>query len=65
MAAEAAEWTRQTLSPENLLWLRQVPKGPVRATEAAACAHGSPLHEDHYILSMRDAWLPLQRMERM
>ncbi len=63
VAAEAAEWTRRTLSPENLLWLRQVPRGPVRATEAAACAHGSPLHEDHYILSMRDAWLPLQRME--
>ena len=26
------------------------------------CAHGSPLHEDHYIVSMRDAWTPLQRM---
>ena len=27
------------------------------------CAHGSPLHEDQYIVSMRDAWTPLQRME--
>jgi len=27
------------------------------------CAHGSPLHEDHYIVSMRDAWTPLQRMD--
>ena len=35
----------------------------MRATELASCAHGSPLGEDHYILSMRDAWTPLQRME--
>jgi predicted phosphodiesterase len=27
-----------------------------------SCAHGSPLDEDHYILSMRDAWAPLQEM---
>lgn len=63
IAAEAAEWTREQLTPGNLEWLRAVPKGPVRASEEAVCVHGSPLHEDHYILSMRDAWTPLQRME--
>ncbi len=63
VAAQAAEWTHATLTPENLAWLRAVPKGPVRATQEAMAAHGSPLHEDHYILSMRDAWTPLQRME--
>ena len=63
VAAEAAAWTRRTLSPENLAWLRAVPKGPIRAADGAMCAHGSPLDEDHYILSMRDAWTPLQRME--
>ena len=62
VAAEAADWTRATLTAENLQWLREVPKGPVLATEFVTCAHGSPLHEDHYILSMRDAWTPLQRM---
>ena len=62
VAAEAAAWTHDALLPENLAWLRAVPKGPVRASEDATCAHGSPLHEDHYILSMRDAWAPLQRM---
>ncbi len=62
VAAEAAAWTQAALSPENLAWLRDVPKGPVRAAEDATCAHGSPLHEDHYIVSMRDAWTPLQRM---
>ena len=63
IAAQAAEWTREQLDPGSRQWLRTVPKGPIRASEEAVCAHGSPLHEDHYILSMRDAWTPLQRME--
>lgn len=62
VAAEAAAWTQATLSAVNLEWLREVPKGPIRASELASCAHGSPLDEDQYILSMRDAWFPLQRM---
>ena len=62
VAAQAAAWTQATLSPENLDWLRTVAKGPIQPTELAACVHGSPLDEDHYILSMRDAWTPLQRM---
>ncbi len=65
VAAEAAAWTRQTLTPANLEWLIAMPRGPIAAADAIVCAHGSPLHEDHYISSMRDAWLPLQRMESM
>jgi diadenosine tetraphosphatase ApaH/serine/threonine PP2A family protein phosphatase len=63
VAAEAVVWTRGHLTPENMEWLREVPKGPIRASARAMCAHGSPLHEDQYITSMRDAWTPLQRME--
>ena len=63
VAAEAASWTHRTLTADNLEWLRALPKGPIRASAEVNCAHGSPLHEDHYILSMRDAWIPLQRME--
>jgi diadenosine tetraphosphatase ApaH/serine/threonine PP2A family protein phosphatase len=63
VAAFAAEWTHRKLTPENLEWVRSMPQGPVRANARAMCAHGSPLHEDHYIISMRDAWTPLQRME--
>jgi predicted phosphodiesterase len=63
VAAEAASWTQRKLTVANLEWLREMPKGPIRATSRAQCAHGSPLHEDHYIVSMRDAWTPLQRME--
>ena len=62
VAAQAAAWTHAALSAENLEWLREVPQGPIQATDVATCAHGSPLDEDHYILSMRDAWTPLQRM---
>jgi len=62
VAAEAAAWTNRHLRPDNLEWLRAVPQGPIQATERALCAHGSPLNEDHYIVSMRDAWSPLQRM---
>jgi diadenosine tetraphosphatase ApaH/serine/threonine PP2A family protein phosphatase len=64
VAAAAAQWTQRKLKPENLQWLRQLSMGPLRAGERALCAHGSPLHEDQYIISMRDAWMPLQRMER-
>ena len=63
VAAEAAAWTQRHLTVANLEWLRALPQGPLRASERAVCAHGSPLHEDHYIVSMRDAWTPLQRME--
>jgi len=62
VAAEAASWTHRHLTPANLEWLRAVPQGPILASRRALVAHGSPLDEDHYIISMRDAWSPLQRM---
>ena len=62
VAAAAAAWTQRTLTPENLHWLRNMPRGPVTGDGRAMCAHGSPLHEDQYIVSMRDAWTPLQQM---
>jgi len=63
VAAAAAAWTKSHLTAGHLEWLRTVPQGPIPATARAMCAHGSPLHEDQYISSMRDAWTPLQRME--
>ena len=62
VAAQAAAWTRAHLTTANRDWLRAVPKGPLHANAHALCAHGSPLNEDQYIVSMRDAWIPLQRM---
>ena len=68
-ARTAALWTQEELTPENLLWLRETPQGPLHPSVdgvkamSITCAHGPPLNEDHYILSMRDAWAPLQQME--
>jgi len=68
LARASAKWTMQELSTENLEWLRALPQGPLApephsADEArVTLAHGSPLHEDHYIHNMRDAWAPLQQM---
>jgi predicted phosphodiesterase len=64
----SAAWTFEQLSKENIEWLRELPRGPLqpddpRLGEAqVSLAHGSPLNEDQYILSMRDAWAPLQVM---
>ena len=67
-ARTAALWTLEALNPDNLLWLRTVPQGPLYPEQGVAgeaqvsLAHGSPLNEDQYILNMRDAWAPLQQM---
>jgi predicted phosphodiesterase len=62
-ARAAAAWTNQELLPENLAWLNAMPQGPLHPEQpGVSCAHGSPLNEDQYILSMRDAWAPLQQM---
>ncbi|GGA73025.1 metallophosphoesterase [Edaphobacter acidisoli] len=63
VARAAALWTNRALTPENLAWLRAIPQGPLQPEHPGiTCAHGSPLNEDQYILSMRDAWAPLQQM---
>ena len=67
-ARAAAAWTFEHLTKENIGWLRELPKGPLQPHDPrlgdaqVSLAHGSPLNEDQYILSMRDAWAPLQVM---
>ena len=63
VARAAALWTRTALTSENLAWLQAMPQGPVTAGGGAACcAHGSPLDEDEYLLTLRDTWAPLEQM---
>ncbi len=61
IAALAAEWTHDNLTPENLEWLRALPQGPVQVEGLAGAqfVHGSPLDEDDYVVSVRDAVEPL------
>jgi predicted phosphodiesterase len=61
MAAAAALWTRNDLTPENLDWLRSLPHGPVAVPDfpEVQLVHGSPNDEDEYVVSLGDALAPL------
>lgn len=50
VARDAALWTRHTLTPRNLEYLRGLPQGPV-AMDSFQLLHGSPLDEDDYLVS--------------
>ena len=54
MAREAVAWTRAQLSAEDLEWLINLPQGPIERG-GADFAHGSPLDEDDYVVSIADA----------
>jgi predicted phosphodiesterase len=75
IAGLAALWTKQTLTPENLTFLKDMPQGPISMNGLAKAStasqglrgvqivHGSPRDEDEYIIVMRDAVEPLSTME--
>lgn len=61
LAGWAAMWTREQLTPDNLEWLRRLPQGPIRFDDVPGTqfVHGSPIDEDEYLVTMRDAQEPL------
>ena len=61
MAAAAAVWTRDELTPENLEWLRTLPRGPrfLDDLPQIQLVHGSPIDEDEYVVSLGEALSPL------
>jgi diadenosine tetraphosphatase ApaH/serine/threonine PP2A family protein phosphatase len=61
LAAAAAMWTRERLTPEHHDWLRHLPQGPLplEGFPQAHLVHGSPADEDVYIVSIGDALVPL------
>ncbi len=62
MAQQSVRWTAEALTPDAAAWLRAMPEGPVPTRCGSSnLTHGSPVHEDMYILNIRDAWEPLQR----
>lgn len=64
IAGRAARWTRDVLTPESTEWLGQMPAGPIMPDgPQVSCVHGSPLDEDEYVITVRDAWLPLTRAQ--
>jgi diadenosine tetraphosphatase ApaH/serine/threonine PP2A family protein phosphatase len=61
IAGLAALWTREQLNPENLEWLRALPHGPIEIEDLPGIqfVHGSPVDEDEYVVTLRDAIEPL------
>jgi diadenosine tetraphosphatase ApaH/serine/threonine PP2A family protein phosphatase len=61
LAAAAAIWTRDQLTPEHYEWLRALPQGPVPLEDVPhiQLVHGSPGDEDAYVVSIGDALVPL------
>jgi predicted phosphodiesterase len=61
VAALAAEWTHDQLPQDNLAWLRALPHGPVNLEghPGVQLVHGSPVDEDDYVVTVRDAVEPL------
>ncbi len=61
MAATAAMWTRDQLTPQHFDWLHALPQGPVPLKDfpEVRLVHGSPVDEDTYVVSIGDALVPL------
>ncbi len=61
MAAAAAVWTRDHLTPEHHAWLKALPQGPLplEGFPEVKLVHGSPVDEDAYVVSLGDALAPL------
>jgi predicted phosphodiesterase len=62
-ALTAAQWTTGRLTPGNLRYVRELPRGPLKVEEGLAICHGSPLDEDTYVFSDVDAWEIFSRYE--
>jgi len=54
VARAAAEWTQRQLTPKNLSYVQELPKGPI-AVDGFQVMHGSPLDEDEYMVAVADA----------
>lgn len=58
VAQQATLWTQQALTPDNLNYLKNLPRGPLEI-EGFQIMHGSPLDEDDYIITNGQAMLAL------
>ncbi len=57
VAQRAARWTECVLTGEHREWLRHMAVGPIAPDGPyVRCVHGSPVDEDDYVLTVRDAW---------
>jgi predicted phosphodiesterase len=63
VAQAAAIWTTGQLTADELAYVHDLQKGPLAVDSFQLC-HGSPLDEDEYILSAREAGAALRQADR-
>lgn len=57
VAQRAARWTECVLTSEHRDWLRHMAVGPIAPDgPTVRCVHGSPVDEDDYLMTVRDAF---------
>ncbi len=56
-ARTAIEWTRAQLTSAELVWLAELPTGPMVIDATTLVCHGAPQDEDFYLLDSADARL--------
>jgi predicted phosphodiesterase len=64
VAAAAALWTLQRLTPENRTRVASLRAGPVFVDQTTEICHGSPIDEDMYVFDQADALRALDAAER-
>ena len=61
IADRAVQWTRSVLTRAHGEWLERLPAGPLSpGAREVSCVHGSPIHEDDYLVHADDAVLAFQ-----
>jgi len=64
IARKALEWTITRLTTDNLKWLTELPRGPVRVDELAEICHGAPYDEDQYVFDHAEALRAIHSAQR-
>jgi diadenosine tetraphosphatase ApaH/serine/threonine PP2A family protein phosphatase len=54
LAQASARWTTEQLTPPNRTYLRELPRGPMVVDDCLLLVHGSPRHEDEYVIGMEE-----------
>lgn len=63
-ALRSAIWTRNKVTERNMLFLKDLAKGPVIVDEILCISHGSPYDEDKYIFGIYDAKRAINESEQ-
>jgi diadenosine tetraphosphatase ApaH/serine/threonine PP2A family protein phosphatase len=64
VARQAIEWTAETLTPANQVWLAGLPQGPLIIDDLIEICHGAPFDEDVYLFDHLEAARAFRAVER-